>query len=175
MRQYSPGFKAQIVGRTTGPSAIPVRELADELGINRNIIYRWRRNAQERGGVSKKSSRNGTGRSDDRPPSEKLRLVMEANGLSEEELGEFLRRNGLHEAQLTEWRETILGSLGTKPKPLPADRSYYRRKIKELEREVHRKDKALAEVTALLALKKKAEMLWGDEDGDTPPPNEDEP
>ena len=43
-----------------------------------------------------------------------------------------------------------------------------RHRIKELEREVRRKDKALAEVTALLVLKKKLEAIWGDGDDDTP-------
>lgn len=41
------------------------------------------------------------------------------------------------------------------------------KRIEELEREVRRKDRALAEVTALLALKKKVEMLWGDGDEST--------
>ena len=37
--------------------------------------------------------------------------------------------------------------------------------IRALEKELRRKDKALAEVTALLVLAKKMETLWGDEDG----------
>jgi transposase len=37
-------------------------------------------------------------------------------------------------------------------------------RIKELERELHRKDKALAEMSALVVLKKKVELLWGDEE-----------
>ncbi len=39
--------------------------------------------------------------------------------------------------------------------------------MRTLEKEVNRKDKALAEVTALLALRKKVEALWGDADDDT--------
>ena len=42
-----------------------------------------------------------------------------------------------------------------------------RKRIQELEKEVHRKDKALAEAAALLVLKKKARDLWVDEDDDT--------
>ena len=40
-------------------------------------------------------------------------------------------------------------------------------RIRQLERELHRKDKALAEVAALLALKKKVNEIWGDGDDDT--------
>ena len=42
------------------------------------------------------------------------------------------------------------------------------RRVQELEKELLRKDRALAEVTALLALKKKVREIWGDEDDDTP-------
>jgi hypothetical protein len=100
---------------------------------------------------------------------EKLRVVVEAMGLSDEELGAFLRREGLHEAQLKQWRETILGALRErgKPKISKRERAAIKRN-KQLERELTRKDKALAEVTALLALKKKLEALLGDEDENTP-------
>ena len=39
-----------------------------------------------------------------------------------------------------------------------------KKKNKELERELHRKDKALAEMSALVVLKKKVGTLWGDEE-----------
>jgi len=41
------------------------------------------------------------------------------------------------------------------------------KRIRELERELRRKDAALAETAALLVLKKKAQMIWGDEDDNT--------
>jgi len=93
---------------------------------------------------------------------EKLRVVNEAATLSDEDLGAFLRREGLHEAQLKEWRQAATDALkNTKKKR--STRTPEARKIKELERELLRKDRALAEVTALLALKKKVQEIWGDE------------
>lgn len=41
-----------------------------------------------------------------------------------------------------------------------------KKKIRDLERELRRKDKALAEATARLILKKKAELIWGTLDED---------
>jgi transposase-like protein len=105
-------------------------------------------------------------RPDDLPPREKLQLVMEAAKFSDKELGAFLRGHGLHEAQLEEWRQAALGAL-QKPKKRRPGKSPETKRIQELEREVMRKDKALAEVTALLALKKKLDALLGDEDDDT--------
>ena len=112
-------------------------------------------------------------RPDDLSPLEKLRLVMEASTLSQDEFGEFLRRNGIHEAQLGQWRqkveESVVGALGKKSR---RQKSPEAKRIRELERELQRKDKALAEVTALLALKKKLETLFGDEDESTTPRSE---
>ena len=47
------------------------------------------------------------------------------------------------------------------------------RRVRDLERELQRKEKALAEAAALLVLKKKAQAIWGDEDDDTDPKNDE--
>ena len=117
----------------------------------------------------------GDRRPEDFSPAEKLRLVMEASGLSEEDLGEFLRRNGIHAPQLREWRqkveESALGALAKPNNPRPR-KSPEAKRVRELERELRRKDKALAEVTALLVLKKKLDALLGAEGDDTTPRKE---
>ena len=169
---YSNGFKARMVRRMTGRDRISANMLSEEVGVHQSTLSRWLRHAGEEknvkgnGHVPQKDSM----RPDDLPPREKLQLVMEAAKLSEEELGVFLRRHGLHEAQLEQWRgkvdEAALGAL-EKPKKRRPGKSPESKKIHELEREVMRKDKALAEVTALLALKKKLDALLGDEDDDT--------
>ena len=102
---------------------------------------------------------------------DKLRIVLAAAQLSESQLGEFLRREGLHTAQLEEWRQVALAAAqnalaGIKRAPKHSSDA---KKIRELERDLDRKNKALAEVTALLALQKKVRALWGDEDESTPP------
>ena len=91
---------------------------------------------------------------------EKLEVLIEAASLPAEELGAFLRRKGLHEAHLKEWRQTVLCGLQKRPTRTKKTTAEARR-IKELERELHRKEKALAEAAALLVLKKKAQATWG--------------
>lgn len=80
--------------------------------------------------------------------------MLEASRLSEDELGAFLRREGLHEADLDEWRDAMIA--GLKPPPSKHARSQEARRVKQLEKELHRKDKALAEAAALLVLQKKS-------------------
>ena len=109
-------------------------------------------------------------RPEDWSPEEKLKAVLEAASLSEDQLGTFLRRKGLHETHLQQWRLQMLNGLGKvsvdkKPKRRAADT----RRIRSLEKELKRKDKALAETAALLVLKKKVQEIWGDEDDPTAP------
>jgi transposase-like protein len=108
-------------------------------------------------------------RPEDWTSEEKLAAVLQAAALSDEQLGTFLRSKGLHETHLQQWRLQMLNGLGKKPvavkKPNRSRADAY--KIKALEKELKRKDKALAETAALLVLKKKVQQIWGDEDDDT--------
>jgi len=102
---------------------------------------------------------------------EKLQAVLEASALSDKELGAFLRRRGLHEGTLKQWRDLVNNALGM---PQPKTKKSHELKeaekqVRKLERELKRKNAALAETAALLVLKKKAEAIWGDEDDDTDP------
>jgi transposase-like protein len=95
---------------------------------------------------------------------EKLDAVLEASRLGEAELGEFLRTRGLHREHIEQWRSAAEGGLAR-----PGQVSPEARRVRELEKELRRKEKALAEAAALLVLKKKVEAIWGDEDDDTEP------
>ncbi len=96
---------------------------------------------------------------------EKQEALLTVAGLSPEEEGEWLRRNGLHSAHLTIWKKEIEDALKGVSAPISKQELQKARKqIKALAKELEKKDKALAEVTALLALKKKLEILFPDED-----------
>jgi transposase-like protein len=97
---------------------------------------------------------------------EKWELVLETEGLEGEQLGALLRRRGVHQVQLERWRDAMRSALEA-PRSRPSRGSSQTRRIRELEKELGRKDKALAETAALLVLKKKVQAIWGDEDDDT--------
>jgi hypothetical protein len=92
--------------------------------------------------------------------------VAEARQLSDEEQGGFLRRQGLHRRDLERWQRQMLAGLSA---PRRNSNSPEARRIRGLERELRRKDKALAEAAALLVLQKKARAIWGDGDDATTP------
>ena len=151
--------------RLMGPHAVSANALSKEIGIHQGTLSRWLRAATV---VPMSNDEGGNGRSEKRPQDwtamEKMRAVLESIDLGNEELGAFLRRNGLHEAQLTEWRDVVVTALSSRGS-LPGKKEGKR--VRELEKELRRKDKALAEAAALLMLEKKLQVLWGAGDDDT--------
>lgn len=156
---YSIEFREEMVKRMVGPAAQSANSLSREVGVSVPTLTRWRRKACTIEGMpSKKPSK----RVQDWTPSERLQAVIKTDGLSEEELGAYLRENGLHAKTLNLWRETMKQSLENTGESQELRET--KRKNQELRRELNRKDKALAETTALLVLKKKVDLILGSED-----------
>lgn len=169
--EYPEAFKKEMVHKMLGPRARATRELALETGVHQTTLSRWKREAVKLDDMSKRKIKSKARRPDDRTADEKLQLVLEASLLTEEELGEFLRRNGVREADLERWRQDALSGL-TQKKEMPAQSKELRelkRAVQKRDKEIHRKDKALAEAAALLVLQKKVRAIWGDVDDDTEP------
>jgi transposase len=177
---YTDSFKTKLVQKMLLPNARPVSALAREAGVPEGTLFRWKKETIL-GGMTAE-------RPDDKTPppkpphqwsaEEKVAVVLEAAAVPEAELGAFLRRKGLHAAQLAEWRKQVTeGAVAAlQGRSSKADRkaaSVEARRVRNLERELRRKDKALAEAAALLVLKKKAQAIWGDEDDDTDPENDE--
>jgi hypothetical protein len=164
-----------MVRRMVGPHGVTATSLAEETGIPQPTLSRWLRGAASIPVVSRPkfpppssaSPSPAAKRPQDWSALERAQVVVEAGELTEAELGEFLRRRGLHREQLEEWRTALEEAL-TKPRSGNRPTSEGKR-IKELERELARKEKALAEAAALLILKKKMEQYWADADDDTDP------
>ena len=174
MREYSEAFKRKVLQRLLMPNGPSANSLSQEVGVAQSTLSRWLREAATLDPVTKRRRPRPSlnrpveqKRPDDRHADEKLRLMLEASALPEAELGEFLRRNGLHEADLAAWREAALAALsGGQAGP---SRGSEGKRVRELEKELRRKDKALAETAALLVLQKKVRAIWGDGDEDTKP------
>lgn len=173
LMKYSDAFKAQIVQKLTSPGGPSASGLSKEVGVPQSTLSRWVRDSHVPWRMTH-STTDAPGRSmperrpQDWTPEEKYAVMIEAASLPDEELGAFLREKGLHETNLMQWRQEMLTAL-REPKARPAKPSAELRRIRELERELARKEKALAEAAALLLLKKKAQALWGDEDDTTAP------
>jgi transposase len=169
MANYTTGFKSRMVQRMAGSEGISASALSGDVGVSQGTLSRWLREASTLGPMSKKNKKvAGTRRR--RTADDKFRIVLEAASLSDEALGEYLRREGVLTAELEEWREkaTAGGTSALKDaKRKKSETTPEARRIRELERELLRKDKALAETAALLVLQKKVQEFWAERDGDT--------
>ena len=171
---YSETFKAQMVQKLTRPGGPSATRLSREVGVHQSTLSRWVRQAhyvpwQGTPSIPDEPRRTMPARRpQDWTAEEKYAVMIEAASLPDEELGAFLRKKGLHQANLRQWRQEMLKGL-EKPGGRSSKNSAETRRIRELERELTRKEKALAEAAALLILKKKAQALWGDEDDTTAP------
>lgn len=160
-------LRRSIVRRLFENPELSYMKVADEAGIPHTTVWRWRakarRLAQSRhaeGMTNKDVAR----RSRDWLPIERLKVVTETAGLEGEELGSYLREHGLHAATVEQWRADALSGLGGGA--APRGKRKVSRKERALQRELHRKEKALAEVAALLVLQKKLNGLFTDQADD---------
>ena len=169
VQTYSEKFKRKMVQRMSLPDGPSATALSQEIGVSQSSLSRWLREAGKMETTQpQKESRETREMSMPKRPQdweweEKLRVVTEARGKKGEELGALLRKEGIHEVDLRDWEMTIRGSLNKKGRK-PTKNVAYEKRIKELERELRRKEKALAETAALLVLKKKVDAIWGDGD-----------
>ena len=161
---YPAQVKASILAKALAPNAPSVVELAKEFNIPYATLYTWTSSMLNKKPIKQV---NKAQRPKDKSALDKLQAVIETMNKTEEEKSAYCRHNGIYIGHLDEWKQQMLTSLGLgNTKQEKADNLQITNEIKQLKRDLYRKDKALAEVSALLILKKKADLLWGESEDD---------
>ena len=161
---YSPERKSAVLKRMLSPHNMAIGQLSQEEGISEGTLYKWRAEARDEGQLLPDADAGPEGWSS----RDKFAAVLETAALNEADLAEYCRKRGLYPAQIAAWRiacerandwdRASTARLGQATKE-------EKKRVKDLERELARKEKALAETAALLVLRKKASAIWGgDED-----------
>lgn len=160
---YPKSIKASVLAKMMAPNAPRVVELAKEYNIPYRTIYSWKMDVLKKKNVTQL---NVPQRPHDKSPEAKLQAVLDTMGMTEQEQGAYCRTHGIYSNHLNDWKNQMLeGLVVAKTSERKAENHQTSKEIKRLKRDLERKDKALAEVSALLILKKKADLLWGgDED-----------
>ena len=160
-KPYSIAFKQKMVQRLIGENAVSGLQLSRETGVQQQTLSRWLNDARRLPVMVDKGKYRGR----EWTVEQKARILSKGSKLAEQELIAYLEREGVKLAEYESWRMALdeEGRASTSTRKL----------IRKLERELARKEKALAEAAALLVLKKKVETLYGeDEDEDTDEENE---
>jgi len=159
--KYSTERKQAVLTKLCPPHNRTIREVAAEEGISEATLYNWRKQARERGELYPDAGSEAEGWT----ARDKFSAVLETAAMNEAERSEYCRKRGLYPEQLAAWRRACEQANDWAEQrsalQLKANREQ-RRKLRQLERELDRKEKALAETAALLTLSKKARAIWGD-------------
>ena len=152
---YSPELKDALLRRMLPPNNESITKISREEGISEQTLRNWRDKARKEGYAAP-----GTDAvPDDWSTQDKFLVVVETASMNETELAEYARKKGLYienlERCLHECQWWHLSRLNRELKDSEKER-------RKLEKELQRKEKALAEAAALLVLSKKANAIWGD-------------
>ena len=145
--KYSKEFKENMVKKIL--TGMKICDLSRETEIPLGTLHSWKNKIN-----GKLYSPNNSSLQ------KKYTLLLESKKLNENDLGEWLRKNGVHSDHLIKWESEISEAM---------DNNKYKDEIRRLKKELKdsqrdlRKNKdALAEAAALLVLKKKYQHLWED-------------
>ena len=133
------------------PESAPPEAVAREIGVGVDTLERWRSES-----LSKPTKERVW------TAAARLEAVITTAAMDEATRSAWCRENGVYMQQLHQWRASATQALAApeEARASPSQTKQDKRRIKELEREVHRKDKALAETAALLVLSKKCEAIF---------------
>ena len=151
MARYGQSFKKKAVSRLLPPESASPASVAQEIGVSVDTLERWRSEAL----AEPVRDRIWTA-------SARLEAVLATAAMNEETRSAWCRENGVYPQELAKWRAAATEALADPEdaRATPQQTRQDRRRIKELERDLRRKEKALAETTALLVLSKKLEAIF---------------
>lgn len=161
--KYSQERKEAVLKKMLPPHNRSIRELSREEGISEPTLYQWRTEARRQGVLLPDKDQTPEGWTS----RDKFAAVVETAALNEAELGSYCRQRGLYPEQIQAWRlacEQANDWDRAQQRQLKVSREADQQRVRELERELRRKEKALAEAAALLVLRKKAAAIWGEDE-----------
>jgi transposase-like protein len=156
---YSPSFREEIARKVLMRGDCTIAEMATELHVPYHSVRKWIRNPKL--AEVREEAGRGEKRAAEWSAEQRLQALLETYALNEEERTAWCRARGVFAHQLAEWKAQCCAPVKStvaagEVRTLKAERD-------GLQREIRRKDRALAEAAALLVLQKKVQALWEDE------------
>ena len=165
--KYSEGFKEQALAKVySRGNAQTIQDIADDLKISLQTLKTWMKKSKlyRTQALPLKSKR-----SQDWLPEERFTALQKSYSLLGEDLNAWCREQGIFVHQLEKWKADFCHQgLVIKKREEARVLHTLKAEIHSLERELLRKDKALAEAAALLVLQKSSVRSWGERSNDCP-------
>lgn len=171
--RYNGSFKRQAVEKALSRSeGTTLAEIAELLGIGYSTLQKWIvQSAKQQlgsgldhdnasiGGVNKEK------RPQDWSPEERLNTVIACSALEAVATNQWCRERGLYAHHVTQWRQDFISGSTAHERN---DAKGLKGQVRELQKELNRKNLALAETAALLVLQKKVRAIWGNDEDSLP-------
>ena len=151
MARYGQKFKERIVARLLPPESAPVEVVSVSAGVSVTTLERWRAEV-----LARPAGEGGRTWS----PAARLEAVIATAGLDAAARSAWCRERGVYPTELDTWKRDAISGLGEPRGEDSVALRQERHRTRELERELRRKDKALAETAALLVLSKKLAAIF---------------
>ena len=151
MARFGQQFKDRAVARLLPPESAPIDVVSREIGVSVDTLERWR--AQALAQPTQQRTWTAAARFD---------AVLTTAAMDEATKNAWCREHGVYPQELAAWRQSATQALAepAEARATPQQTKHDKHRIKELERELRRKDKALAETAALLVLSRKLEAVF---------------
>lgn len=167
-KKHTQSFKLQAVEKALSRSEHQtLGQLAEQLGIGYSTLTRWMLEVKLGKLTEESVPMAKSKRPADWTAQEKLQAILDTERLSEQDKGRYCRQKGLYQQKIEQWKEQLM----SKPQNNNEQTQQYKAQIKalkeenqRLQKELARKEKALAEAAALMVLKKKAQALFGSDE-----------
>lgn len=164
-QEHSVEFKEQALRKARQRGSRSIASVAAELNLPFGTLKRWlKAPSKGRADTAGASSLPSDVAAQHWSPAQRLLALHESHGLSGPELHAWCREKGLFEHQLTQWRDAFCSLSGSDERQANAALRELQIKHDVLQRDLRRKDRALAETAALLVLQKKFQALLEDAD-----------
>ena len=150
MARYSAQIRNVILKKLLPPENRTAASLAKEFSISVSTIYEWK--AKLNHGTL--HHEEGVLSNHDRPLAEKLMLLLESRTIDDASMGSWLRERGLHSQHLIVWELEVRDAVTKREQEVREELKAAKKKIREQERELARKDKALAEAAIIITTQK---------------------
>lgn len=165
MTRLSEEAKRSIVEKALTKNGKSLAEIASLHNIGYSTLQKWIFKYKHDMGIAKNS--NNSSRNTQLTGPERLQHLLATSTLDETALGAYCREHGLYSFQMQQWKNEFMSENDNQKKEdQRSELKALRAENKLLKQDLLRKDRALAETTALLVLKKKADLIWGEPEGD---------
>ena len=175
-KRFTQSFKIQAVqkalSRTDGSR---LEAFALSIGVGYSTLQNWIRQSKNQTlGVTQADihTMKNERRPQDWNPQERLDMIIRCANLDETHVAELCRQKGIYPHHVSQWKEDFTTGKSTSNSGTAfekkADLQQLKRENKQLQKELNRKDKALAETAALLVLQKKVNAIWGCDEDSSP-------